>query len=180
MTLDPFPRPEVYLSDKEFEWAVGIRSMLPRNQPVALVCSNSVTDNCVARTGELAWQEWVNILAKRFTIVHLAVTRLSVIEEAVRLHPRHRDAWRPEQILDNCFVLENLPTRRFFAAFSIGDFFFGPNSAGSHLAAAFDIPSLVVLNSAQYADFPTFPDVIHKNHWKHESFLYPYQSFLKT
>jgi ADP-heptose:LPS heptosyltransferase len=68
--------------------------------------------------------------------------------------------------------------RQFFAMFSVADFYLGPNSSGAHLAAAFDIPAVIVLNSKQYRSLPTFPDRIEGNRWRHESFLYPFHSFL--
>ena len=178
LPLDPFPRPEIHLSSEESHWAWQMRSMLPRNRPVALVCRGSITDNGIARADTLEWQNWVNILSNRFTVVHVALTDIARLEEAVRLRDSARAAWRPDQILDNCFVFENLTTRQFFAIFSVVDLYFGPNTGGAHLAAAFDVPAVVVLNSRQYRSMPAFPDRIEGNRWHHESFLYPYHSFL--
>ena len=172
------PKPEVYLSPEESHWAWQIKAMLPQNRPIAIVCMNSVTDNRIARTDRLNWQSWVDALDERFTVVQPALTKVETLEEIVRLHESHRSAWRPDHILDNCFVLKNLDTRKFMALFSIADLYLGPNSGGAHLAAAFDVPAFVVLNAKQYKTGLTFPDRISGNHWRHESFLYPYHNFL--
>ena len=172
------PKPEVYLSPQESHWAWQIRSMLPRNRPIAIVSMNSVTDNRVASNRNFEWQRWIDALSQRFIVVQPALTRIEPLEEVVRMHESHRRVWMPDQILDNVFVMENLDTRKFMALFSIADLYVGPNSSGAHLAAAFDVPALVVLNRRQYRSRIRFPDRITDNHWRHESFLYPYHSFI--
>ena len=84
----------------------------------------------------------------------------------------------PSAIEPLLLVLENIDVRAFLAIFSVADLYLGPNAAGAHVAAAFDVPSIVILNQAQYAQLPSFPDSIDGNQWRHESFLYPYHCFL--
>lgn len=175
---DPFPKGELYLSDDELRWAWSVRRSLPRNKPVAIVCANSVSDNCVVPSASLGWQRCVDVLERRFAVVQVAVTRMSCIEEVMRPTRQHVAAWRPDRVLDNCFVLENLPARHFFALFAVSSFFVGTNTGSSHVAAAFGVPSLLVLGARQYRTPPRFPDRINGNQWRHESFLYPQGTFV--
>jgi ADP-heptose:LPS heptosyltransferase len=175
LPLQPIPRGEIHLSDAEQKWAWSMRASLPRNRPVAVVCAGSVTDNTVMPTQSLEWQTCVNILARYFTVIQIVVTRMSVLEEVMRPLPGHVASFRPDRILDNCFVLENLPARHFFSVFSIASLFVGTNTGSAHVAAAFSVPSIVLLGSRKYPKPPVFPD---SSRWHHESFLYPQHSFV--
>lgn len=175
---DPFIRGDLFLSDDELKWAWAVRNMLPRNRPVAIVIAGSRTDNHAVPTADLQWQRWIDVIGRRFTVVQVAVTKFSCLEETARLTEGDKRAWRPDQILDNCILLENISARQFFAVFAIADMFVGRNTAGMHVAAAMQVPSLIVLSKRRYPRFPTFPENIHPPSWKHESFFYPYHNFL--
>lgn len=175
--LEPFPRPEIYLSDDEHAFAWKVRATLPRDRPLAVICTNSITDNMAGGTANY-WRRWAEILGQRYCVVQPALTTIEPLEEVVRLSDVNRSAWRPDEPLDNCYVLENLRCRQFLSLFSVADFYLGPNSGGAHAAAAFDIPSLVILPRRQYPHPPNFPDRIQGARWRHESFLYPQHDFL--
>ncbi|MCL4199568.1 MAG: hypothetical protein KJZ69_18895 [Phycisphaerales bacterium] len=178
LPISPFPKGEIYLTNEELEWSWQLRSILPRNRPVAVVCVGSLSDNRIVPSSSLGWQDYVKVLAKDFSVIQIAVTSIAVVEGLTRLADSHRSAWRPDSILDDCIVLENLAPREFFSVFAIADLFLGTNTGAMHVAAAFEVPSIVVLSSRQYAHAPTFPDRIQGNRWRHESFLYPYHGFL--
>ena len=76
-------------------------------------------------------------------------------------------------ILENHIVLGNLPTRLFFAMFSIADGYFGTWASGCHVAAAFELPSIVHLNN-HMKGWPIFPGKarIHQ-------FMYPQHIFAR-
>lgn len=175
---DPFPRGEIYLSDDELAWAWSIRGQLPRNRPVLLLSAGSVTDSLKVSPHTLLWQDLVEMFGRRFTVVQAAITNISRIEEVARIGDHHRRAWRPDPILDDCFILENLDVRKFFALFAISDLFVGTNSGGAHVAAAMNVPAVVVLPASKYPHAPIFPDRVPDLPWRHESFLYPQQTFL--
>lgn len=178
LEVDPFPRGEIYLSHEELQWAWKMRAVFPRRRPLALVSVSSITDNRIAPTADSKWQRWVHALTREFTVVQLALTDIRRLEETVRLHEINKETWRPGPILDDCLVLENLSTREFFAMFAVADLYLGPNSGGAHVAAAFHVPSIIVLSERQYGRSPSFPDRVEGSRWRHESFLYPYHWFL--
>lgn len=172
---DPFPRGEIYLSDAEQRWAWALRASLPRNRPVAVLCAGSVTDNCGIPSRSFGWQSIVDSLASRFTVIQLAVTRMDCLEEVMRPSPPQAAAWRPDAILDNCIVLENLPVRRFFATFAVAGLYAGTNAGGAHVAAAFSVPSIIVVGARQYRNLLRFPN---RKHGESGSFLYPHNTFV--
>ncbi len=178
LSLDPFPSGDLFFSDEELEWAFSLRSLLPRNRPVALISAQALTDNLQVPTYSLPWQSWVGALAKTHTVVQIAVTQLATVEESVRLGADFRRAWNADQIFDNVFVVENPTTRHFFSLFTLADFFLGPNSGAAHVSAALNIPSVVVLPKKKYPESPAFPDLNKELPWKHQAFLYPQHSFL--
>lgn len=176
LPVDPIPKPEVHLTDKESKWAWEIRRMLPRNRPVVLVCANSVTDGHVDAFGRFGWQRWIDRLGESLTVVQLALTDLKAYEQIAVMSARHRSRWQRDRIHDNCFVLENLSPRMLVAIFSVADFYLGTNAGGAHLAAAFNIPSVVVLNRRFSAERLRFPNPDLSSHTA-ESFLYPQHTF---
>jgi ADP-heptose:LPS heptosyltransferase len=176
--VDPFPKGEIYLSDAELQWAWSVRATLPRNRPVALVAPGSITDEQKLSTGQLHWQEWVDALAKEFTVVQAPVTKVETLEEVIRLTDQQRRLWLPDSILNNIYVLENLPLRHFIAMFAVIDLFLGRNSGGAHVAAAMGVPGIVALSRRKYSDVLDFPDRGPGRPWRHQSFLYPHHTFL--
>lgn len=176
LQTDPYPRPEVHLSDEELAWAWKIRRSLPRNRPVVLICRGSITDEAHESFSTKPWQKWVHAIREIATPVQLALTSPSAYEEVAVLRSEQQRRWLPDAILDDCVVLENLDPRRFLAIFSVADFYLGTNAGGSHAAAAFDVPSFVILNAKTSADRLTFPNR-HKSRHSLESFLYPQHWF---
>jgi hypothetical protein len=176
--VDPFPKGQIYLSDEEIAWAWNLRSQLPRNRPIVIVSAGSITDNLIVPSSTLLWQEWIDILSRRFTVIQVAATHLGVVEEVVRVSDVQRRKWRPDTVLDNCFVLENLSVRQFFSVFSIADLFVGTSSGGMHVAAAFEVPCVIALPGSKYRQAPSFPNVGDEGPWAHEAFLYPYHTFM--
>jgi ADP-heptose:LPS heptosyltransferase len=176
--MEAFPRGELDFSEDELAWAWRERSKLPRNKPVALVAPGSITDEAKLPASALYWTDWVDSLARELTIVQAPSTKASVLEEVVRLTERQRKWWRPDPILDNAYLFENLSLRLFLALFAVVDLYLDRNSGGSHVAAAMNVPAIIALPRSRYPDVPTFPDPASDRPWRHESFLYPYHSFL--
>lgn len=173
---DPYPRPEIYLSDTELQWAWGVRSQWPADRPVVLLSTGALTDSRAEKYATMGWQDWVDAVAPLATVVQLALTDMSCYEEAVAVHDFLRPRWEADALLRNCAVLENLPPRRFLAIFAVADMHVGPTAAGCQIAAAMRLPSLVVLNAANPPEklrFPNPDDGAHNT----QSFLYPQHVF---
>jgi len=175
--IDPFPKPEVFLTSEETKWAWEERSHLPRNKPVAFVSLGSITEGRLVRRNPVIWQRIVDCLRKRYTVVQLALTKIAPLDETIRVDEAFLRRWQPDPVLENCMVYENLGLRRFLSLFSVADLFVGVNSGGMHAAAAFDVPSLIVLDSSRYGDYPVFP-VMTEGRWTGEAFLYPQHTFI--
>lgn len=175
---DALPRGELFFTDEELAWAAAVRASLPRNKPVAVIAPGSITDESFVKAEHLRWQEWATALSSVFTVVQPAQTIVSSVEALVRLNEQQKRKWRPDRILDDCYSMENLPPRRYFALMTVADLFIGRNTGGAHLAAALQVPTIVALSRKRYPDQLSFPDRVSGRPWRHESFLYPYHTFL--
>jgi hypothetical protein len=122
LPIDPLPRPEVYLDNGERAWAASQRRRWPSVKPPCLLSAGAITDR--GNLEQVNWSHVARILAEHYTIIQ------AVLSE-------------PE--IPGAFVYRGLPLRRYMALFSVVDCFFGGTSGGSHLAAAFDIPAVVVI-----------------------------------
>lgn len=153
------PRPEVYLTQEEEEWAWKVRSVFPRDIGVALIVTPP------GRIDTSLWRNLVRIIRRRFTPVQLVVSQAKCTEEVLPLNERSRHKWRPHQVLDGVMVLENLTARQFLALFAVADALVSSTSGATHAAAAFDVPTLVVTDESELVASP---------------YRYPQHSYLLT
>lgn len=178
LPVSAFPRGELYLSEAELQWAWQFRGMLPRSRPLAVMSAGAITDFAAMPGDRARWQRWIELLSETHTVVQPAVTDLRCLEQVTRLPTGYANSWRPDHIYDNCIILENLPIRQFFALFAVAGLFLGTNTGSMHVAAAMGVPALVVLSRQKYGDAPVFPEPGQARGWRHQTFLYPYHSFL--
>lgn len=178
LPVSAFPRGELYLSDAELQWSWQFRGMLPRSRPVAIVSAGAITDFGAMPGDRTRWQKWIDMLGDTHTVVQPAVTDLRCLEQVTRLPAGYASSWRPDHIYDNCIILENLPIRQFFALFAVAGLFLGTNTGSMHVAAAMGVPAIVVLSHHKYGDAPVFPEPGQARGWRHQTFLYPYHSYL--
>jgi hypothetical protein len=162
---DPYPRPEIYLSDEEQAWAASFRSNLP-DGPVVVVCCGAVSNNSLDPFDFRPWQVWADLIGEEATVVQLMV-RNNGMRENRGVQPG------TEEMLEGHISLGNLPRRLFFAVFSVADGYFGTWAAGSHVAAAFGLPSIVHLNG-HLLNEPVFPASEGIG-----AFLYPQHLFVR-
>ena len=130
---DTFPRPEIYLSPDEKKWAEKQRSEWPSGKPVIIVSTSSFgsvqhPDSYTLRP----WRQWISILAQNAVVVRCQ----SRTETPLNVPP-----------VPGVFELSDLTTRQYMSLFSVADGYFGAESGGAHVAAAFQLPSIVHLTS---------------------------------
>lgn len=149
LPLDPRPKPELFCSAAEVCWVTGHRNSWNSTKPICVLSTSAITDRDIV--AGVDWQRVVDILGVRFTVVQ------PVLQECV---------------LDSVIPCRNLTVRQFIALISIADAFCGGSSGGAHVAAAFDIPSLIVtarasLNRFQtpYCGSNTMMAFLYPQHW---------------
>lgn len=122
LPLDPHVKPEVYLDPLERKWAAEERRRYTLDKPICLVSAGAITDR--GNLNQVDWPSVVQVLNQRYTVL-----------QAVHL----------EAEIPGAVVYSDLPLRKYMALFSVADCFFGGTSGGSHLAAAFEVPAVVVI-----------------------------------
>lgn len=149
LPINPIPKPEIYLDADERAWASAQRQQWPANRPVCILSCTAITDG--HNLEQVNWNLVVNVLKRRYTVVQPTLSE-------------------PE--LPDCIAYRNLPVRRYMALFSVAECFFGGTSGGSHLAAAFDVPAVIVLwrtlesNLCFPASGPNFKAMfLYPQHW---------------
>jgi hypothetical protein len=117
------------------------------------VASGAVTDR--GNVEKVDWPRVAKVLSRRYAIIQLSLS---------------------EKQLPGAIVYRRLSLRKYFALFSVADCFFGGTTAGSHLAAAFDVPSIIVIwrSLNEQLVFPT------SGHGFKASFLYPQHWFISA
>ena len=138
------PKPEVYLTDEERQWALRERTKWRRDRPVCIFSLRALSSQGYYQRVDWhavggAWMKWCTAVQPVLTTVS-AYTR-----EVFPLSRRHREEWRPEHVLAGAVVYENLTLRQYMSLFSVADYFCGVLSGGAHVAAAFGLPSLVIV-----------------------------------
>ena len=121
LPVQPLPKPEIYLSDSERAWADSERRRLPVDRPVCILSTSAVTD--WSNAGSVNWPEVARLLSFRYSVVQ------PVLFEAP---------------VPGAHVYRGLGVRQYFALIAIADAFVGATSGGTHVAAAFSVPSPVV------------------------------------
>ncbi len=168
------PRPEIYLTDAEKHWASGQRAAWPGDRPVCLF-----SPRVVAEAGHYQGVDWQAIgraWAESCTVVQPVLTRPdSYVGQVAGLCDDQNRTWRAETVTPGAVVYKDLPLRKYLALFSVADCFCGGNSGGSHVAAAFGLPSLIVVWRALLTDL-RFP--ARSRTFSPTVFLYPQHDFI--
>ena len=115
------PKPELYLDADELAWAQQERAGWPAGRLVCLLSASAVTD--AANLRRVDWEAVVRVLSEEFTVVQPVLTETPV---PGTIHYR------------------GLSLRQYMSLIAVADRFVGGTSGGSHVAAAFDVPSLVI------------------------------------
>ncbi len=148
LPIDPFPRPDLYLSTEELAWAAGFRALLPRNKGVAIV---GVPPKA---TRDGVWQKLVSLLGMSHTVLHPLVTQRHVHEETVAGIDWGGDSSLPSYMSD-AFVVENYTARNYMALFSIADLYVGMSGgAALSVAAGFSVPAIELSDSNEEDHVP--------------------------
>jgi hypothetical protein len=166
-----WPAGDLHLTAEEWSWARAARAGASVGGPVAVLSSGclSVSDWGRSRLG--SWGTIATVLARHFTVIQVAVGKVSTLRQAVKVSHLDAEKWVPDSALPSCRVIWDLPFRLFVALIAIADVFVGPNSGGAHLAAALRIPSVVVLDRTKYERDALFQRKGPR--WRKEDFLYP-------
>lgn len=173
LRVDGVPRPEIYLSEEEHQWAARERARWPEDQPVCIMSTRAVSDG--ARYRDVDWAAVGEAWMRFCTVVQPVMTRPPVYRnENVDRSEGRRAGWRAERVVPGAVVYENLGIRQYMALFSVADYFCGATSGGSHVAAAFGLPSLIVVWRALLHEwrFPRSRLKVKK------MFLYPQHDFI--
>lgn len=179
LTVPVYPRPSITLSTHELEWALEVARRASAGGPLAVLSTGSLTDRCHFQD-RASLPRWLGPLTNNYTVVQPLVTRPETLTDVLAMQPDHIEQWRPDTPLPGCLHIRDLPLRLYLALVSVTDLYVGPNSAGAHAAAAFDIPALVLLPRSGYPVVPELPDLWTdpQENSRHESYLYPQHGFL--
>jgi hypothetical protein len=121
LPVEPMPRPEICLTDAEREWAAGERRRWPADRPVCVLSTGAETDK--ANLERVDWAAVARVLCREFTVVQPVLA---------------------EPPIPGAVPYSQLPLRQYMALIAAADCFVGGTSGGSHVAAAFGVPSLIV------------------------------------
>ncbi len=153
LPIDSVPKPELFLSQSEVTWAARQRQLLPPSRSVCVLSTSAVSD--CANLEQVDWASVVEGLSERYTVVQPVLGEAGV---------------------PGAIVLRNLPVRLYIALVAVADCFVGGTSGGSHVAAAFDVPALVVCwrSLLDHVRFPV------SGLGPQAAFLYPQQWFIAS
>ena len=172
--IDRIPKPEIYLSEQEVHWAQSERSRWPADRPVCILSSRVVTDGDYFRGFD--WVSLGKALVTRFTVVQPMINdgaayRSEVDSRTLSAH------WGSEKEVPGAQIYLNLSLRKYLSLFSIADGFCGGTSGGAHAAAAFGVPSSIVVwpDLKRKIRFPCAQKFISP-----DIFLYPQHRFIAT
>ena len=121
LPVSQIPRPEIYLSGNEKDWAVRFLEELRPSKPVCVLSTGAYTDG--ANVKRVDWESAVKVLKTQYTVVQ-AILNESPVAGAVHVY--------------------KLSIRQYISLISVTDCFMGGTSGGSHIAAAFDVPAIIV------------------------------------
>lgn len=157
LPLPTRPRPEIYLSPDERRWARRVRRELAGRRRMCILSTGAMTD-----AGNLARVDWSAAAG--------ALGRRHVVVQPVVREPVARGAT----------ALRGLTLRRYMALIAEADLFVGGTSGGSHVAAAFDVPAIIVVwrELHREARFPVAAGGEAGELRFKASFLYPHHALL--
>jgi hypothetical protein len=135
---DEMPKPEIYLSEDEKEWAQSIKAK--HNKPIIVLSVRHVTGGTTSPYESWPFEKWIDQLHDEYTVIQPVISKEKYLQQA-NIHPRDAN-WKPERIYTD-HVLEDLETRQYLALFSIAVGHTGVLSGGAFAAQAFDVPVLL-------------------------------------
>jgi hypothetical protein len=168
------PRPEIYLSPEEQQWAAAERLRWPTDRPVCLLSARVVTQ--ARYYGEVDWQTVANTWGEHCTVIQPVITGQQPYRDQIGLI-RRPEEWHEERPANGVIVHRDLPLRQYMALFSVADYFCGGLAGGAHVAAAIDVPALILLWAEQY-DKLSFPSR-SLNRLATENWPYPYHDYFR-
>lgn len=121
LPIEPMPRPEIHLTQTERRWATDERERWGHERPACVLSTSAVTD--AGNASRVDWFSVAEALRRRFTVVQPVLS---------------------EPPLPGTISPRGLSLRQYMALIAAADFFVGATSGGSHVAAAFGVPALVV------------------------------------
>jgi hypothetical protein len=153
LPIDPIPKPEIYLTVEEQAWAVQERNKWPQNKPICILSCRALSDR--SNVDKVDWVQVAKVISRRFTVVQ------PIIDEPT---------------IAGAISYRGLTLRQYMSLFKVVDCFMGGTSGGTHIARAFDVPSIVVIwrSLHQILQFP-----ISGQGFK-ASFLYPQHWFISS
>jgi len=169
-------RPEIYLSEEERLWALEQRRHWPVEKPVCILATRAIAE--AKWYGDVDWPAVANTLMGSCTLVQPILTRPDVYRSQIARTPKARPStWQEETPIPGAVVYRDLPLRKYLSLFSVADCFCGPASGGAHAAAAFDVPSLLVVwrGLLESLRFPA-----SSQGFATEAFLYPQHDYIAS
>ena len=171
---DGDPRPEVYLSEAERQWAIAEWRKWPANRPACILSTRMITES--RRYRDIDWRATGAAWLESCTLIQPVMTSPSVYENGIAQPCRgQRENWQPEDVVPGAIVYRDLTLRQYISLFHVADHFCGGSSGGCHVAAAFGLPSLIILWREVFQTL-RFPQV--SVGFSHDMFLYPQHAFL--
>lgn len=167
-------QPEIYLTDEEKCWAAEIRnSWRSHDKPACILSCQAVSDD--AQMKSVNWKMIGEHLQNYCTVIQPLVIKSTGGSSKAKRKSANAPTSATAYVINGAIHYHNLSTRQYFALFSVADLFCGGTSGGSHLAAAFDLPSLIITWRDLMKGF-TFPDQVPTI--EKTTFLYPQHHFL--
>ncbi|MBN1126620.1 MAG: hypothetical protein JXA82_16555 [Sedimentisphaerales bacterium] len=171
------PKPEIYLSDEEYAWAKEQKQYWPKGKPVCLLSTRLLSDK--ERLGDIDWETIGYNWADLCTIIQPVITKpeqyvREVASVSLGENIEEKTGWGSEAVYSKAYVYENLTTRQYIALFSVVDYFCGGTSGGANVAAAFNVPSLIIVwdDLNKTISFPSKAQSLSPG-----TFLYPQHQF---
>lgn len=153
LSTDIEPRGELYLDQAERDWALRKRLKWDSNKPVIILSPDTITRRASCQFKAWPMQHFVDVLSQHATVVYPPITKRQYLNDAKMLN-RDRSRWEDAPPLTGCAELHNLTMRQYIALFSVADGYFGSHAGGSHLAAAFNLQSVVFVPGMEKFEFP--------------------------
>lgn len=177
LTEQTIPKPEIYLSRPEIEWAMEERQKWPQDRPVCILSTRVITDNSYYDFSNINWDAITSSWSNVCTIVQPVLTNQKHYEKYIgNLTRKVQRQWRPEPIFANAIVYKNLSLRQYMSLFAVAHYYCGGTSGGAHIAAAFNMPSLIMIWRSLIVENLWFP--CHGRKWNTLNFLYPQHHFI--
>lgn len=174
--IQTIPKPEIYLSRAEIEWATQTREKWPQDRPVCILSTRVITDNLRYDFERINWDVIASAWSKVCTVIQPVLTDHMYYERFVGNLPLEmKMQWKPEPICADAIVYENLSLRQYMSLFAVAHYYCGGTSGGAHIAAAFDVRSAIMIwrfvrENLQFPSYGHNLNVIN--------FLYPQHHFI--